>query len=220
MHSFKLKVNIHLISTVHTEKGGCTAESLFNILNTIKPDVVFGESSSEMFESFKKELIQSSLELNAIEKLSQYHSFSFVAIDTYPALNANSRYQVNVMFDSIAKDKEHSIAWRRNNENTRMNGFDYLNSEESIEIFNAMATREKAIVEETTNLNYKSIYTEWLNFHDARENEMLDNINFYVENNELEKAVFLCGSAHRESIINKIKEKNDTQVRWNFELPK
>ena len=54
----------------------------------------------------------------------------------------------------------------------------------------------------------------------ARENEMLENINSYVENNEFENAVFLCGSAHRKGIFNKIKVKKNIQLKWNFELPK
>jgi len=217
---YKLKINIYLISTVHKEKGYCTSENLFEILNKIKPDVVFCEASPEMFESFKKGLIQSSLELNSIKKLSKYHSFSFVAIDSYPSPNINFRNKVNVLFDLIEKDKKYKNVWIKNNENTHMFGFEYLNSDENIQLFNEMAEREKHIITQLANLQYKNTYTKWLNFHDNRENEMLENINSYVANNELEKAVFLCGSAHRKSILNKIKEKNNIQIRWYFELPK
>jgi len=215
-----LKINIYLISTVHKEKGISTSEKLFEILFKIKPEVVFCESSRELFDSFKKGLIQSSLEFNAIEKLSKYHAFTFVAIDTYPTPNIDFRDQVNQMFDLIGKDKEHTNAWQKNNTNTHRYGFEYLNSEESIEIFNKMSEREKYFITQSTNLEYKKIYTKWLSIHDNRENEMLENINSYVENNEIEKAVFLCGSAHRKSILNKIKEKNNIQLRWIFELPK
>lgn len=215
-----MEINIYLISTVHRDKGNCTSENLFEILNKIKPDAIFCEASPKMFESFKKGLIQSSLELNSVKKLSQYHSFSFVAIDSFPAPDKNFRNQVNKMFDSIKKDEKHTNAWRKNNQNTQIFGFEYLNSNESIQLFDEMAQREKNMITQLANLEYKNTYTKWLNLLDKRENEMLENINSYVENNELEKAVFLCGSAHRRSLLNKIKEKKNIQLRWNYELPK
>lgn len=219
-YSYKLKINIYLISTVHKEKGNCTSESLFEILNRIKPDVVFCEVSPKMFESFKEGLIHTSLELNSIEKLSKYHSFSFVAIDSYPAPDLNFRNQINELFDIIDKDKKFSNAWRKNNENTHLFGFEYLNSDESIQLFDEMAKRGKIITTQLDNLEYKNVYEKWLSFQDNRENEMVKNINSYAKNNEFENAVFLCGSAHRKTISNKIKEKKNIQLKWNFELPK
>jgi hypothetical protein len=47
---------------------------------------------------------------------------------------------------------------------------------------------------------------------------MLENIDSYKENNDFSKAVFLCGSAHRKSLMNKINEKKNNQIKWNFEL--
>ena len=215
-----MKIDIYLISTVHTEKGFCTSESLFEILNRIKPDVVFCEVSPKMFESFKKGLIHSSLELNSIEKLSKYHSFSFVAIDSYPAPDSNFRNQINKLFDLIDKDKIYSNAWAKNNENTHLYGFEYLNSYESIQLFDEMAKRETIVTAQLDNLEYNNLYQKWLNFHDNRENEMLENINSYTENNQFENAVFLCGSAHRKAFSYKIKKKKNIRLNWNFELPK
>lgn len=217
---YKLKTNIYLISTVHKEKGNCTSASLFEILNKIKPDVVFCETSQQLFESFKKGLIHSSLEFNSIEKLSRQHSFSFVAIDSYPALSLNFRKQINELFDLINKDNKLSNAWRTNNKNTHLFGFEYLNSDESIQLFDEKSEREKNVITQLDDLEYKNVYKKWLNLLDKRENEMLENINSYVENNEFENAVFLCGSAHRKAIINKIKVKKNIQLKWNLELPK
>lgn len=215
-----MKINIYLISTVHREKGNCTSEKLFEILRRIKPDVIFCEVSRKMFESFRKGLIQSSLELNSIEKLSKHHTFSFVAIDSYPTPDLNFRYQINKLFEIIDKDKEYSYAWRKNNENTHLFGFEYLNSDESIQLFDVMSKREKITLTRLANYDYEKVYKKWLNFHDSRENEMLENINSYVENNDFKNAVFLCGAAHRKSISNKVKEHKNIQLIWNFELPK
>src|SRR5690606_5222374 len=101
----------YLISTVHKDKGQCTSENLFEILIKIRPDVVFCESSTEMLESFKKGLIQSSLELNSLKKLSRYHSFSIVAIDSYPRPSTDFRDQVIEIFELMKKDEKHTNAW-------------------------------------------------------------------------------------------------------------
>ena len=215
-----MKTYIYLISTVHKEKGNCTSDSLFEILNKIKPDVVFCETSQQMFESFRKGLISSSLEFNSIEKLSRHHSFSFVAIDSFPAPSLIFRKQVKDLFDIIDQDEKFSNAWKKNNENTHLFGFEYLNSDDSIQVFDEMSEREKNVITQLENLKYKNVYKNWLNVLDNRENEMLENINSYVENNEFDNAVFLCGSAHRKAIINKVKVNKNILIKWNLELPK
>ena len=215
-----MKINIYLLSTVHREKGNCTSERLFEILNKIKPDVVFCETSKQLFEDFKKGLIHSSLEFNAIEKLSKYHSFSFVAIDTFPAPSLIFRKQVEELFDIINQDEKFSNAWRKNNENTHLFGFEYLNSDESIQVFDEMSKREKNVISQLENLEYKNVYKNWLSVIDNRENEMLENINSFVKKNELQTDVFLVGAAHRKAIFNKIKVNKNIQLKWNLELPK
>ena len=100
-----MKININLISTVHTEKGNCTSENLFEILNKIKPDVIFCEASAKMYQEFKIGLNQSSLELNAIKKLCEFHSFYFIPVDTYPPLSANIRSQIEEIKKIIEKGR-------------------------------------------------------------------------------------------------------------------
>lgn len=214
-----MKINIYLISTVHKEKGHCNSESLFEILNKIKPEVIFCETSQQMFESFRKGIIQSSLEFNSIEKLSRYHSFSFVAVDSFPAPSIDFRKQVQILFHMIDQDEKYSNAWRKNNEKTHLVGFEYLNSDESIQIFNEMNERERYVINQMDNLEYKKVYGSWLNIIDKRENEMLENINSYVEVNEFKNAVFLCGAAHRKAFFNKFQVKKNVRIKWNFELP-
>ena len=52
---------------------------------------------------------------------------------------------------------------------------------------------------------------------DAYENSMMQNIYSYCRINEFDKAVFLCGSAHRLSIIEKIRNFNSKEkmdIKW------
>jgi pheromone shutdown protein TraB len=212
-------MNIYLISTVHREKGKCTSESLFEILDKIKPDVVFCETSKELFDSFRQGNINTSLEFNAIDKLSKYHSFSFVAVDSFPQPDRIFRKQIEQLFDIIGLDKYYSQAWSKNNKKTNLYGFEYLNSIENTQIFDEMSKREKKVISQLDNLEFKIAYQKWLQIIDNRENEMLENINSYVEHNEFEKAVFLCGAAHRKSIIEKIyksKTKEQLKVSWTI----
>jgi len=210
---------MYLVSTVHRDKGNCTSERLFEILYKIKPDVVFCETSQQLFEDFKKGLIHASLEFNAIAKLSRYHSFSFIAIDSFPTPSLIFRKQAEELFDIINQDEKFSKAWKKNNENMHLFGFEYLNSDECIQVFDEMSEREKNVMSQLENLEYKNVYKNWLSVIDNRENEMLENINSYVKNNEFQTAVFLVGAAHRKAIFNKIKVNKNIQLKWNLELP-
>lgn len=52
---------------------------------------------------------------------------------------------------------------------------------------------------------------------DAYENSMMQNIYSYCRNNQFDKAVFLCGVAHRHSIIEKIESFNSKEkidINW------
>lgn len=52
---------------------------------------------------------------------------------------------------------------------------------------------------------------------DTYENTMIRNIYSYCRVNRFEKAVFMCGSAHRQSIIEKIRRFNSKEkmdVKW------
>lgn len=214
-----MKSNIYLISTIHKERGNCTSDGLFQILDKINPDVVFCEISPKTFELLNKRCLHSSLELNSIKRLSEYHSFSFVAIDSHQTPTGTFRNQVMEMFEPIDKDKKYFELSIINDGNTNKFGFEYLNSDECIKVFEKMAEIENSIISQLPNREYKATYSNWLKLNDSRENEMLENINSYIENNEFKNAVFLCGSAHRKSLIYKIKMENNIQIKWKFDLP-
>lgn len=172
-----------------------------------------------MYEEFKIGLNQSTLELNSIKKLSEFHSFYFVPVDTYPPLSTNIRNQIEEIKISLKKDEKFTKVWRKNEEHTHLLGFEYLNSDENNKQFDKILKRINYIIPRLGTSEYSITFKKWLNFHDKRENTMLENINSYVEKNEFENAVFLCGSAHRKSITNRINEKKNTRLKWNFQLP-
>lgn len=90
-------------------------------------------------------------------------------------------------------------------------GFLFLNNSKSIYLQDKMRTFENSLLLE--NKINKSANEDI----DAYENAMMRNIYLYCKNNQFEKAVFLCGVAHRHSIIEKIesfKRKENTDLNW------
>lgn len=77
-------------------------------------------------------------------------------------------------------------------------GFKFLNSENCIQLHENMRKFENKILNN---------YELGLNAHtaiDIYENEMLSNIYQYCKNNHFNDAIFICGSAHRKSIMKRL----------------
>lgn len=75
-----------------------------------------------------------------------------------------------------------------------------------------MRKLESAILSSDTVLNKYAV-----DAIDSYENEMLKNIYSYSKTNQFDKAIFMCGVAHRKSIIEKINKFNaneDIKLDW------
>jgi len=83
-------------------------------------------------------------------------------------------------------------------------GFEFLNSVESIKLQEEMRMLESRL------LNGSEVSKAANEDIDAYENSMIRNIYSYCKINQFITAIFLCGVAHRKSIIEKI-EKYDVQ---------
>jgi DNA-binding protein Fis len=69
------------------------------------------------------------------------------------------------------------------------------------------------------NSKLKNIYKTFFEEQNYRENVMLDNIYAYSEANNYDQAVFFIGSAHRNSLLRKVKEyqlKEKIKLNWTF----
>jgi hypothetical protein len=90
-------------------------------------------------------------------------------------------------------------------------GFQFLNSEKSIQLHEEMRELENHII------NDNEICQKFNENIDAYENSMLRNIDAYSKENLFNKAIFMCGSAHRKSIIEKIyKTQEYLKLNWTF----
>ncbi len=91
--------------------------------------------------------------------------------------------------------------------------FNFLNSQECTRLQSAMRKEERRI------LNNVELANEVDADIDEYENAMLRNIYSYCEKNQFNSAIFMCGIAHRKSIIEMIdKHKTDQELSLNWLL--
>lgn len=206
--------NIILISTVHEEIGKCNADALCEIIRRLSPEVIFLEADDKTYSNYEKSVFSSfdvynkKLEIAAIQKYSLNASFEYV-----PVLD-------NELFEAFDKKysivcQNHELQWLLSNFNslTGQHGFEFLNSIESIKLHEEMRMLENRLLNDS-ELNKAAIKAI-----DAYEDSMMRNIYAYCKSNKFNTAIFMCGSAHRKSIIEKIeklKVQEETDVSWTI----
>lgn len=191
--------NITLISTVHEETGKCNADELCIILKEESPQVVFLEALKNTYSDYDKMRYSSfgvyhhRLEIKAIQKYSESFPIKYVPVlDSGLSDVFDNKYKVvceNIQFQEMF-DNFNSLASNQ--------GFEFLNSKESINLQEEMRKLEYRLIAN------KKLYEEVDEDINTYENSMMRNIYSYSRNNQFDKAVFLCGVAHRKSIIEKI----------------
>jgi len=205
---------ITLISTAHKENGKCNADELCNILKAIKPDVIFLEASQNCYNDYQKLMFNefnqyhNRLELRAIQKLSSHQTFVYV-----PVLDLELSEEFDLKSKILIENEEFQDILNQYDRLEAEYGFQFLNARKQIEKMNNMREKENNIIQDnnlliTVNQNI-----------DDYEHSMLRNIYSFYRNNSFENAVFMCGSAHRKTITEKIHDysKSETiNLDWNF----
>jgi len=206
--------NITLISTIHNETGKCNSDELHKIIETICPGVIFLEAFESCYTGYDHSQFSQfgtyhkRLEIKAIQKYSLNHSFEYIPVldnglpDAFERKNKivceNREYQ-KLLDDCVSLESER--------------GFQFLNSEECLQLQKEMREFEKLI------LNNNELYQKVDQEIDAYENAMIRNIYAYSKDNSFSTAIFMCGVAHRKSIIDKI-ERHEIQegvkLNWTF----
>jgi pheromone shutdown protein TraB len=213
--------NITLIGTFHSENEKCNSDELYKIIKSISPEVIFEELPNNLFDRFYNgnQISDEPLEVKCIKKYLQNHNIKHIPvdIDVSPKLSSS---EINYMFDTFRKYDVYRKLDNEQNLLTAQYGFAYLNSNKCSELFDKKKITEKNLMGFEINKNilfhiYKLFHEE----QDNRENEMLKNIYNYSKENQYNQAVFLIGSAHRNSLMQKITEyetKNKIKLNWTF----
>ena len=205
---------ITLISTVHEEIGKCNSDELCEIIEKISPDVIFLEALGNTYSDYDKLMFSSfgvfhrKLEISAIQKYGVNNSFEYV-----PVLDNGLSDSFDKKYDMVCENRELQKLIDNLKSLTAEHGFKFLNSIDSIKLHEEMRMLERRI------LNESEIEKVAIQDIDEYENSMIRNIYSYCKTNTFNTAVFMCGVAHRKSIIEKIekrKAQEDIDLSWTI----
>ncbi|NCI45030.1 hypothetical protein [Sediminibacterium soli] len=199
---------ITFISTVHKEIGKCNADELHKIIEQVNPEVIFLEALDGSYSKYEQinfsqfQVPHNKLEIAAIQKYS----------DKYiPVLDNKMSDAFEKKYSSLPENIELRKLLDDFNFLANEYGFQFLNSKESI-----MRQEEMRIIESSL-LNDEKLNIKAREAIDGYEDSMLRNIYSYCKSNEFDRAVFMCGVAHRKSIIEKVKKRNtqeEISLNW------
>jgi hypothetical protein len=216
--------NITLISTRHDNIGECNAHALCQILEHLKPEVIFEEIPPSYFDRFYIEKTRTNLEVEAISAYLLNHNVQHIPVDIDDIPN-----------EAFFRDYQHAVervlglidqngfnyrclvdASKRHAANY---GFNYLNSNQYNTYIEELRDAFEAGLEKINDDTLSLAYRSWNELSDRRENEMLQNIYNFSRNHTYNNAVFLLGAGHRKSIINKIQYwegEDELKLNWSI----
>ncbi|MBB6609975.1 hypothetical protein H7F15_02905 [Pontibacter sp. Tf4] len=206
--------NITLISTVHKEIGNCNADELFKVIAEISPEVIFLEALESTYSAHDQLLFSSfgvhskKLEIQAIQKYYQEKSFQYV-----PVLDDGLSDAFDNKYNIVCDRVELQILLDNFNSLAARDGFQFLNSVKAMDLQEEMRSLEKGL------LNDNQIQREAEDYIHGYEDSMIHNIYSYCKDNFFDTAIFMCGVAHRKSLINKITDYNTHEginVNWIY----
>lgn len=192
---------ITFISTIHKECGKCSAEELYKTIDKISPEVIFLEAIEETYSDYEKYLFSTygvfhkKLEIAAIQEYSYKTSFQYIPVCEIGLSDAFHK-KINL----VCQNRELQKLIDNFNSLAAENGFKFLNSLECINLQEEMRLLESQI------LNYSDLDKMAKADIETYEKPMIKNIYSYSKNNHFSSAIFMCGAAHRKSIIEKIKK--------------
>jgi hypothetical protein len=209
--------NITLISTRHEAIGEWTSNVLYQILTTIKPDVIFEEIPPSYHPMYYSERRRRNLESEAVMMYLTINTAANIPVDTddMPSEDFFRKQQrlIERIEGLIDKDGQQFRSYVDGNKHyTSVYGYRFLNSDYCIQyndgVTEAIENGLKTINDEALNQQYK----EWIEVNDRREHEMLQNIYRYSREHGYSNAVFILGASHRKSIKEKIKIYNVNEL--------
>ena len=236
---------LYVIGTVHENTDNFNSDTLLNILNKIKPDVILIESDSSYFTSdfrLNDDVKYQFLETSAVTEYLKKHSAELRPydisgrdkfLDDKKRLSAESDFfgDISGLKEKGSLSKEADQIYEKifsmmNTAGDLSNSAaSYINSPEGcskIDTINYYTYDGLGLlISLTPGLEkYRSYWDKECSYKEKRNNAMLRNILKIADYYESKKIVVLCGFAHRNILINGInKSKNDKIVLkdfWNY----
>ena len=212
--------NVTLFCTKHGEAGNCNVIELYKIINALTPEIIFEEIPPCIFDEYYKHMTSDKLESNAIKLYLSDHDIKQIPVDLDVIMSQSFWKNNRNMFEQIERE---NYNFRKlcdyDDFYSRTYGFNYLNSVYCENIYINMYNEMEATIKNSNKKGFIDAFEEWNRINEERENEMVSNIYNYCTENLFDKGLFMIGSAHRKSIINKIKihtEKEKVRINWNY----
>lgn len=205
--------NITLICTKHSEVGKCNSKELLKLIKNNTPEVIFEELSQITYRECY-ELGRNTLESSAIKMYLEDNYVKHIpVVGTEISDTIVEKYEVNKSHSGCNRliGKLYALEYQY--------GFDYLNSNYVDELFDVLAKLEQDVIEYSQDEVISYIYKKANRNIDIYENDIIENIYNYSTMNKYNKALMFIGSAHRKSMIDKIKKYNEEKnikLNWTF----
>jgi hypothetical protein len=206
---------VTLVFSVHTNHGNCNSTKLFSILENIDPDVIFEEISFSLYTEKYEKQGNEILEIQALKMYLQKKSVILVDVDTPGLTTEQDKYYTKMTEDLYRISSKYRILIDKQYKQECEKGFEFINSSENDKVISE-------ILNEMRKSNNKDIITNtkmWEDLNEKRECDMLKRIIDYCSNNKFNKAAFIIGSGHRDSIIKRIEEncsEDGVKIKWDF----
>ncbi len=213
--------NITLVCTHHSELGKCNSDELYNIIESLEPDVIFEELPQELFDLFYKEnkIPYEPPEVKAVKKYIKKYTTNHIPVDIQPSATLLSN-EINYVFEAVGKYTVYSVLEKEHKQLVFQEGFDFLNSKQNEEIIEKKKLLEKNLIQFQINKNQLSrIHELFYEEQHKREIEIIKNIYNYSKDTSFNQGVLLIGSGHRKTIFEKI-EKYESEdhliINWTL----
>jgi hypothetical protein len=196
---------ITVIYTRHEAGGRCNSDELLELIETIKPSVIFEElSQANFYRAYVTDEL-CTVETETIKKYRVQKIIEQIPIDTFPR-NRDYDEKVDFMNHRIYKRTTRDGFDYRNLlkqlfQYEERFGFAFLNSVYNDQIWSQIDDLKLKILAEMNDPKLNQIHQSELNMIHDREETMLRNIYDFVEHHTFEQAVMFIGSGHRRTLI-------------------
>ena len=199
---------ITVIGSLHEENNKTTIQSLFEIIEKVKPDVIFEEIPVDLFDDvYSDKRNDDGLEVMAVKKYLMNIKVDHYAVDIHNLPNITKIAEINKIENKVddyieSINNKKLIKYKKLLVELEEKGFEYINTKKYINMISKISNLiDNIIYKDNCELFYANKYENDFHFI-LRENYMLHmmvkNISYY--NN----AVLLIGSMHLGSIIRKL----------------
>ena len=215
-----MTARVQVVCTMHGETGFAKVSELQEILERIRPDVVFLELPSVGFDAYLSGTRQIPESVAASRYRAIHPAVALVPVDGPPPGDGD-RPRFEQLFDRIdAANAKYVELNYLHGQRASEGGFHYLNSASSDALWSAIRQAERATVESLRDPGLVKLYAWWIDTHDHREREMMKNIVDYAKRRPFKAGVLLVGSAHKQGLVDKARlgrGEVPPTVEWCFE---